>query len=311
LKTSPIPIRFNEGEIDMHKKKLLTLMVATLLPFGVMLHADETTPMANAQETEGSEVVVETADTASDQSSSAEMVEFAIVEENSEPESRDSETTQAEENSESAATESAAVQASDRALLTESGAASDMDAAATERWNEREQRYQVLRKRAEEAGVMLPAHPSWLSAQKEAFRPTMQARRAHHQKMMAMSPEERDAYRQERYQEMREKAQKQGVEIPETPAWAAPRQAMEEEWARHQEVIEKMTPEERAACHAMHRRHMGYGVGYGHGCGGAGNCPGPYGNPAAMPAPVYPGYGRGPAPAPGPYGQGNFWDPSY
>ncbi|MES9863077.1 MAG: hypothetical protein ABW157_20275 [Candidatus Thiodiazotropha sp. LLP2] len=290
----------------MYKKKLLTLMVASLLPFSAILNAEETASEAAALETEGTEevVVAEVIETA--QSASSGMVEPAVAEE-----------------SDSSEADPATVEetVTDQAPQVEMAAEHDSEDIAAQRWKEREQRYQALRQRAEEAGVMLPAHPPWRSSQRDSIRPNMEERMEHHRKMMNMSPEERDAFRQEHYQEMRDKAQQKGVEMPETPPWVARRQAMEDEWATHQKAIQGMSDEERAACHAMHRRHMGrgqgYGMGRGHGmgqghgmgCGGAGNCQGPYGNPGGASAPRYPGYGYGPAPVP--YGQGNFWDPSY
>ncbi|MCG7898163.1 MAG: hypothetical protein JAY85_06860 [Candidatus Thiodiazotropha weberae] len=285
----------------MYKKKLLTLMVASLLPFSAVINAEEaageTAEMAEAAATGLAPIV----------SADAQMAEAAAA---AVPES---------DQSEAAAGDQAAEPAAEASMpsepVAEAQAATEADSVYAQRWKERESRYQELRSRAEEAGVMLPAHPPWHLSQMETNRPSADERRQHHEKMMNMSPEERDAYRQERYQKMREQAQQQGVEMPETPPWVARQKAMAEEWAKHQAVIEGMTDEERAACHAMHKRHMGMGpgMGRGHGMGpGQGQacghgCQGPYGNPGAMSTPRYPGYGYGPAP----YGQGNFWDPSY
>lgn len=186
-----------------------------------------------------------------------------------------------------------------------------------ERWKEREKRYEELKQRAEESGVMLPEHPPWhgREAMAEAHPEMVDKRMEHMRKMQAMTPEEREAYRLERYQEMLERAKEIGVEMPETPPWKTRRAQMEQEWAKHQEVIKGMSDEERAACQAMHRRHMrqgqagpgsmmpgrgmqtqppmyeGRGPGYGYGQG--------YGNG--------PGYGYGP----GPYApRGNYWGPT-
>ncbi|MES9941824.1 MAG: hypothetical protein ABW121_14880 [Candidatus Thiodiazotropha sp. 6PLUC7] len=302
----------------MYKKKLLTLMVASLLPFSAILNAEEATTEAAGLETEVAEEVVE-ANVSESDTASSEMMEPAPAEESTEADSSEAAVPQVAESSEAEPVEPAAVDeaASDQAAEAEVTAKHDPEEIMAQRWKEREQRYQALRQRAEEAGVMLPAQPPWRSSQRDSVRPCMDERMEHHQKMMNMSSEERDAFRQQRYQEMREKAQQQGLEMPETPPWVARRQAMEDEWAKHQKVIEGMSEEERAACHAMHRRHMGrgagHGMGQGHGmghpgmgCGGPGNCQGPYGNPGGAPAP---GYGYGPGAAP--YGQGSFWDPSY
>ncbi|MCG7932545.1 MAG: hypothetical protein N0C88_16925 [Candidatus Thiodiazotropha lotti] len=304
----------------MYKKKLLTLMVASLLPLSAEINAEEALQEGGGMAQSEAGEAVETVEAAATGlapivSAEAQTAEAAAA---AEPESDQSESMGAEMGQSEAAggdqaTEPAAEAGMQSEPVADAEAATAMDDAYTQRWKERETRYQELRNRAEEAGVMLPAHPPWRMSQMEANRPSMDERRQHHEKMMNMSPEERDAYRQERYQKMREQAKQQGIEMSETPPWVARKKAMEEEWAKHQAVIEGMTDEERAACHAMHRRHMGHGMGRGHGMGpGHGKacgqgCQGPYGNPGAMPAPRYPGYGYGPAP----YGQGNFWDPSY
>jgi hypothetical protein len=168
-----------------------------------------------------------------------------------------------------------------------------------ERMKEREKRYEELKKRAEEAGVMLPEHPPWRD--REAMmkaHPEMQKRMEHRKMMQAMTPEERDAYRMARYQEMRERANELGIDLPDNPPWKERRDAMAEEWAKHQEVIKGMTDEERAACHAMHRRHMRE-MGPGKMMRGKGMRPPMYDAPMR-------GYGYGPGPY-APYG--NFWGP--
>jgi hypothetical protein len=157
------------------------------------------------------------------------------------------------------------------------------------RWKERDAKYEELKKRAEESGVMLPDIPPW--REREAMRdprPDHAARMERMKKMHSMTPEERDAIRMERYQEMRERAAEKGMELPETPRW----KLREDEWAKHQEVLKGMTDEERAACHAMHRRHM--------------REMGP-GQMRGMRPPMPPrGYGQGYY-GPGP--MGDFWNP--
>lgn len=185
-------------------------------------------------------------------------------------------------------------------------------------WKAREAQYQSLKKRAEEAGVMLPERPPWQSDAERMLRPSMEERMAHRKQMMSMSQEERDAYRQQRHQEMRARAKEMGSEMFETTPWSARQQALDEEWAEHQKVIEGMSDEERAACHAMHRRHMAmmYGGGVGSGCGmGYQDCGVYQGEYAPRMVPGYgpygPGYGPGYGPAPiPPYGTQNFWDPT-
>lgn len=171
--------------------------------------------------------------------------------------------------------------------------------SAEARMNAREQRYEELKKRAEEAGVMLPEHPPWHDREAMMMdRPEMQKRMEHRKMMQAMTPEQRDAYRMGHYQEMRERASEMGIELPETPPWKERQSARDEEWAKHQEVIKGMSDEERAACHAMHRRHMRE-AGPGRMMRGMGMRPPMHEGPMS-------GYGYGP----GPYGpRGGFWDP--
>jgi hypothetical protein len=152
----------------------------------------------------------------------------------------------------------------------------DAMAAMEQRMRERDARYEDLKARAREVGVTLPEDPPWKSTGM-GMRSDMAERMQRRQAMMSMSPQERMAARQS---------------------------ALEEEWAKHQAVIDGMSDEERAACHAMHRRHMGMfrrnlpqrsmmwepGVGTGW-------------NPGTM----QPGYGYGPYP----YTQQNFWEPTW
>lgn len=166
------------------------------------------------------------------------------------------------------------------------------------RWQARNEHYQDLRQRAEKLGVMLPETPPWnRQGSMMMSRPDMEERQRRHEKMMSMTPEEREATRLAHYQEMREQAKERGVELPETPPWKRRQEMMDETWAKHQAAIDGMSDEERAACHAMHQRHMGMmrdegyrpmmrGPGMGRGMG--------------------PGYGYGPMP----YGPQNFWDPN-
>jgi hypothetical protein len=190
---------------------------------------------------------------------------------------------------ESTTTEQPAAEAADYAQMS-----------MKDRMKAREQRYEELKKRAEEAGVMLPEHPPWHDREAMMANPQMQKRMEHRQMMQAMTPEERDAYRMSHYMQMREQASEMGIELPENPPWKQRRAAMEEEWAKQQEIIKGMTDEERAACHAMHRRHMREaGAGQGQMMRRQGMRPPMYDSPMQ-------GYGYGP----GPYAPtGNYWGP--
>ncbi|MEN8180598.1 MAG: hypothetical protein ABFS39_18530 [Pseudomonadota bacterium] len=251
----------------MHKKKLICLAFAALLPMG--------------------SVVAE--EPAAEQPAVAEAPESAAIQEE-------------------AAETAAGTETADKPAYVRM--------SMEERWKEREKRYEELKKRAEEAGVMLPERPPWhdREAMTQAH-PDMQKRLEHMQEMKSMTPEEREAYRTERYQEMRERANEIGMEMPETPPWKRRRNEREEEWLKHQKVIKGMTDEEQAACHAMHRRHMRQ-AGPGPMMQGGGMYPAmPEGRgPGYGPGPGYgygPGYGPGYGYGPGPYGpRGNFWDPN-
>jgi hypothetical protein len=93
------------------------------------------------------------------------------------------------------------------------------------------------------------------------------------------------------------------MELPENPPWKDRQTMMDEEWAKQREIINNMTDEERAACHAMHRRHM-----MEMGPGPMRRGPGMY-----PPAPAYdaPARGYGGGYGPYPYGpRGNYWEPN-
>ena len=137
---------------------------------------------------------------------------------------------------------------------------------------ERNARYQDLRRRAEEAGVSLPEIPPW-TQQSTPQPPGMQ--RADVRERLGqggaeppkgpvgspaaaaplgqppqppvpsagrLSSEERDAVREQRYQQMRERAKAHGTEMPETPPWKL---ATDEERREHREKMSEMTPAER------------------------------------------------------------------
>ncbi len=191
----------------------------------------------------------------------------------------------------------------------------DPMAAMRAHQREREARYEELKARAKEAGVMLPEDPPWAANPMGTMPPEMTERMQRHQAMMNMTPEERMAARESYYKEMQARARERGIDMPETPPWQG-RPSAGDDWAKTQAVIDGMTPEERAACHAMHMRHMsrmrdmpqrpmGQGM-MGPGAMGPGTM-----GPSMMeqgwgPGAMGPGYGYGPNPY---YGQQNFWDP--
>lgn len=267
----------------MFRKTLITVAIATILPVSATVFADATV--------------------APDAAAEATAIEQEII--------ADSKVTTEEALAEAAPVapaepvleESVAAPApADRGMMAHHRSMQSME----ERMKAREKRYEALQKRALESGVLLPDHPTWMDKPEVAdLRPSMEERMERMKALRNMKPEEREAYRLERYQEMRERAAEVGLDLPEKPPWkdrpARPELNQDDEWARQQAVIDGMTPEERAACHAMHRRHMrqmGPGRGMMH----------------RPQMPEMPGRGFGPGRMMGPgagYGpQGGFWDPS-
>ncbi len=208
------------------------------------------------------------------------------------------------------AAEAAEAPAEDAASYGYAAPSDDPRAAAMQqRWREREARYEDLKQRAKEVGVMLPEDPPWKSSGMGAMPEDMAERMQRHQAMMSMTPEERMAAREEYYKEMQARAKERGIDLPDTPPWKARQSAMDQTWEKHQAVIDGMTDEERAACHAMHQRHMGMMRDYPErpmmrnpGMMG----PGMMGPGTMGPGMMGPGYGYGP----NPYGSQNFWDPN-
>jgi hypothetical protein len=204
----------------------------------------------------------------------------------------------------STAESSAPAPAADVSETASSEALSAMEA----RWRERDARYEDLKRRAKEAGVMLPDDPPWKSASQEM--PGLAERMQRHKEMMSMTPEEHMAIHDAHRKEMREQAEERGFTRPDRSSWEAARAAREEEWAKHRAVIDGMSDEERAACHAMYRRQMDSmperpmmrGPAMGPGMMGPGGI-----EPGWAPGSMGPGYGYGPNPYAPPQ---NFWDPN-
>jgi hypothetical protein len=135
-----------------------------------------------------------------------------------------------------------------------------MEQRRAETMAERKQRYEELRVRAAEVGLELPETPPWEQAGMQP--PQMPAPPAITMPEMprmpggrsgAMTPEERDDLRAQRYQVMRERAMQRGIELPETPPWKL---MSDEERQTHREKMRNMTPEERRAMHETHWQEM-------------------------------------------------------
>jgi hypothetical protein len=93
-----------------------------------------------------------------------------------------------------------------------------------------------------------------------------------------MTPEERQAMREQRWEEMRARAAERGMELPETPPWEAAeqrRKEMLERYNQYRATIEAMTDEQKEAISALFNNarrptvpqamppHYGHPQGYG------------------------------------------------
>jgi hypothetical protein len=165
--------------------------------------------------------------------------------------------------------------------------------------------YEQMRQEMQERGVEMPEQPAWGRGMGPGrMLMSDEERRATRAAMMTMTPEERQAFREQHYQEMRERAQAKGIELPETPPWKqaapmppAPPAPPATDWAKIQEIIAGMSPEELEACMTLQRGAMG----------GPMQAPQPVVPPEPGYAPPYgygpgPGFGRGPG-----YGYGPRW----
>jgi len=150
----------------------------------------------------------------------------------------------------------------------------------------RERHYQEMRARAEAQGMPPQARP-WDRGQQ----PTEQAQaeggdagapRGDGPAMMQGSSAAYEAMRERHYQEMRARAKAQGIELPELSPWREaqmepPAAPVEDPMlAKHRQMMEAMSPEQREACMSMHQMQ----------------------GPGWPSAPAYPAWGQGQPPAP-------------
>jgi hypothetical protein len=214
------------------------------------------------------------------------------------------------------------------------------DAHRAEMDAERNKRYAELRANAAEVGLQLPETPPWESGMPQMLPPPAmpddyrgpsaqeweamrKEREALREKIKNMTPQEREAMREERWKKMRERAAERGIEMPETPPWKeaeARYQASQEQFEKYRKTVDAMTEEQQEAARALFgcggqrpprpmRPMGGYGPqggypGYGPYQGGPGPMqpPMPYFEGGDEPLPL-PGTGpapKTPAPAPAP-----------
>ena len=172
-------------------------------------------------------------------------------------------------------------------------------AAMEQRWAEamaeREKRWEAMRARAAEQGMELPETPPWAQGgmpQMPAAPSMPEGMPMMPQGFSKMTPEERRALREKRWEEMRARAAEQGMEFPETPPWEAAeqrRQEMMERYTEYRNIIEAMTDEQKEAISALFGGYRGPMGGPGMGPGmrpgmGPGMMPG-YPSQPDMPAP--------------------------
>ena len=220
-----------------------------------------------------------------------------------------------------AAPETAANPAADAARAQADARRAEMDA-------ERNKRYADLRARAAEVGMELPETPPWESAMQqmptppaipdyqgpsaEEWEAMRKERQAMREKFKNMTPEEREAMREEHWKKMRERAAARGIDMPESPPWKeaeARYNAAKEQFEKYKKIVDAMTEEQQEAARALFgggpgqrcaRRMPPMGGGYGYGPQGGYPGYGPYpGGPGPMQPPV-PYYEGGDEPAPPP-----------
>lgn len=149
--------------------------------------------------------------------------------------------------------------------------------------------------------MAMPETPPW-----KAAGVSEEERRAQMEKMRTLTPAERQAYHQDMWQKMRERAKERGMDLPEAPAWSMSDTPWisQQERDRYQAILDQLTPQQREAARALY---------------GAPQPPCPmatpgWGGQGPTDAPFQPPFGGGPGsqgPAMPPQGmpQGNWFAP--
>lgn len=122
---------------------------------------------------------------------------------------------------------------------------------------ERRKRYADLRASAAEIGVAMPETPPWEAAWPQDDAAMRQRREEMQTRMQSMTPEERQAMREERWQKRRAEAAERGIDMPETPPWKEAEKRREEMAKRFEEyrsTVAQMTDEQREAAQAVFGR---------------------------------------------------------
>lgn len=144
---------------------------------------------------------------------------------------------------------SAAATAAPPAMVTPTQEArARMEQRWTDAMAERDRRYEELRKRAAELGFEMPEAPWRYNPQWPDLPPWDRPGRM-------LTPEERMALREKRWEELRARAAQQGIDWPATPPWQAAqqrRQETQERFEQYRAIVEQLTPEQKQAIEALY-----------------------------------------------------------
>ncbi len=125
---------------------------------------------------------------------------------------------------------------------------------------------ETARSQIEESRAAMPESPDMaprygMSPEHDAamrqWQEDMQARMQERERIRNMTPEERQAMREERWKQMRADAAERGIEMPETPPWKEAekrRQEMAQRFEEYRKTVEQMTDEQREAAQAIFGR---------------------------------------------------------
>lgn len=121
-----------------------------------------------------------------------------------------------------------------------------------EAMEERSRRYEDLRERAAEVGLDLPETPPWEQGMPQMpempMMPEMPEMPGMSGMPAPMSFAERNAVRDERYADLRERAAEAGIELPEVPIWNL---SSAEERKAYMETMRDLTTEQRRTLHKL------------------------------------------------------------
>lgn len=139
--------------------------------------------------------------------------------------------------------------------------------SAKERKAYRDQQYELMRRRARQLSMALPETPPWKNPSRKR-KPTMTAAeyKDYVDTLKSLPPEERQAYREERHQEIQKRMEELAPELPGMPGPPAMPEppppppalapAVGKDWAALRRQLQSMTPEERQRYREAHYRRL-------------------------------------------------------